>query len=343
MSAHHFCFKCLIVTFLLAFSLITYAQDIHFSQTSSSVLNLSPAETGDFNADHRFVANYRNQWASVTVPYKTFSASYENKQTKWLKKFGNIGLGVLFNSDVAGDGNMGTIQAKFSSAFHYRPLLDSALYMSFGFNVAYNQYSLDYDRLIFDNQYNGTQYDPAIYNNEDFYAERFNFMDVSLGVKFKYFISPSVRADLGLVFNHLNKPKQAFSQVQSNALDGKFNTYLGLEIPLSETWLSKPILFYYWQGKFNELFYGVIFQKQLEHINFRSINFGLFNRTSDALVFRLGFDYQSFDIGFSYDLNYSKLSVASRGVGAFELSLIYLMHNPLRYEYRHNNQCPVFL
>ncbi len=332
--------KCL---FLLFLGGNIVAQDIHFSQLEASPLNLNPAETGYFKADHRAVVNYRNQWASVTVPYKTFSASYENLQKKWLKDKAHIGLGLLFNSDVAGDGNMGTIQVKLSPALHYKPLLDSSLYISFGFNIAYNQHTLDYERLIFDNQYNGIQYDANIQSSENFSGEQFSFVDVSLGLRFTYYIKASIPLHLGLVFNHLNKSKQGFMQAKEDALKGKFNTYLSSDISLSRYWEMKPMAFYYRQGRYNELILGVLLSKKINDINFRYFNFGLFSRSQDALIFRIGMNYQSFDIGFSYDLNYSKLRVASHGVGAFEISLRALFFNPIRYEPCRNQQCPVFL
>ena len=55
-------------------------QDIHFSQFNLAPLNLNPAMTGSFNGDYRFVGNLRNQWSSVTVPYKTFAFSVEKNK-----------------------------------------------------------------------------------------------------------------------------------------------------------------------------------------------------------------------------------------------------------------------
>ncbi len=319
------------------------AQDIHFSQLDASPLNLNPAETGLFEADHRVVANYRNQWASVTVPYKTFSASYENLQKQWLKDIAHVGLGLLFNSDVAGDGNMGTVQIKFSPALHYKPLMDSSLYISLGFNVAYNQYSLDYGRLTFDNQYNGLQYDANIYSGEDFSREQFGFVDMSVGAYLTYYIKEIYPIHLGVAFNHLNKSKQGFMQVKENILKGKFNAYISSDIPLSRYWELRPMVFSYLQGRSVELVGGALLTKKINDVNFKYFNFGLFNRNYDAIIFRVGINYQSFDIGFSYDLNYSKLRVASHGAGAFEISLRSLLYNPTRYEPYRNQQCPVFL
>lgn len=340
--------KCKVRYFMLRVGFIflafnAWSQDIHFSQMERSPLNLNPAETGHFLADHRIVANYRNQWASVTVPYKTFSASYENLQKNRFKLPGNIGLGLLLNSDVAGDGNFGTFQIKFSLAYEYINLLDSTLNIALGMNMGYNQHSLDFNRLYFDSQYNGTQYDPSSQTNEQFSVEQFSFFDFTLGFRAQYQLNKKTPINFGLVFNHLNRPSQSFYAEEVNKLDGKFNTYLSSRIKLSKYWTVIPALFYYHQGTFDEFFVGFLLEKELNNISFRTFNFGLTNRTADALIFRIGMQYQSFDIGFSYDYNYSGLRVASNGVGAFELSIIYLMYNPTNFEMKYNRQCPVFM
>jgi hypothetical protein len=54
-----------------------YGQDIHFSQFSGSLLNISPGYTGMFNGDYRLSAIYRSQWQSVPVSYSTFNMNGE--------------------------------------------------------------------------------------------------------------------------------------------------------------------------------------------------------------------------------------------------------------------------
>jgi len=326
---------------LSAFQL--YAQDIHFSQLERSPLNLNPAEIGNFQADHRIIANYRSQWASVTVPYKTFSASYDNLQKSPFKIPGNIGLGLLINSDVAGDGDFGTLQIKLSGAYHYLYLLDSNLDISAGVNVAYNQHSINFNQLYFDNQYNGSYFDPNMQTNENFSGEAMKFIDFSIGFKTSYRIRNDLPIHFGLAFNHLNRPSQSFYGSKINTLDAKYNLYLALEYPLTKYWTIIPSTFYYNQASYDEFFYGLMLEKELNHISFRKINFGIVNRSSDAVVFRFGFIYEAFDVGLSYDYNYSSLRIASGGVGAFEISIIYLLHNPTKYKRMYNRQCPVFM
>ena len=79
------------------------AQDPHFSQFYMSPLTLNPAVTGMFNAKARFTANYRNQWASVTVPYQTFSASGEGSFFREQLGGDYAGFGLIALNDVAGD------------------------------------------------------------------------------------------------------------------------------------------------------------------------------------------------------------------------------------------------
>jgi hypothetical protein len=49
---------------------------------------------------------------------------------------------------------------------------------------------------------------------------------------------------------------------------------------------------------------------------------------SDAVILSSRFDYENFGIGFSYDVNISKLSSAGSANGAFEFSLQYLICGP---------------
>ena len=105
-----------------------FAQDIHFSQFNENPSLVNPALTGQSHVLKASVI-YRDQWRSVTVPYKTFGASIEMKlkasnwdkqgdhaTMKFKKSFSRNALGISFFSDKAGDGNMGTTQANLSYA-----------------------------------------------------------------------------------------------------------------------------------------------------------------------------------------------------------------------------------
>ena len=66
--------------------MISNAQDMHFSQFNETSSLLNPAITG-VTGSIRASLQYKDQWCSITAPYKTFGASYEmNIQKKKYKK-----------------------------------------------------------------------------------------------------------------------------------------------------------------------------------------------------------------------------------------------------------------
>ena len=54
------------------------AQDLHFSQFNENPSLINPALTGA-NSVMRASAVYRDQWRTVTVPYKTYGVSFESR------------------------------------------------------------------------------------------------------------------------------------------------------------------------------------------------------------------------------------------------------------------------
>lgn len=333
-----------IVLGFLLLALNTSAQDIHFSQFDSSPMNLNPALTGYFEGDHRIIGNHRNQWRSITVPFTTYAFSYDNRNDKLIPvKQSFLGLGFQINADRAGDGDFGTTQIKFSPAFHKILKKDSSLIVSVGFNISYNQNSLNYSALYFGNQWDGGKYNPSIPNNEIFSDNKLVYADFSIGTHIYYILNNGIPVELGLALNHINKPKQSFFNTETISLNRKFNINAGSVFELNEKADFFPSVIYYRQGKYFELNFGGIIKKELDDYNFRNLYFGGWIRARDAAFLKFGFDYQQFLIGISYDINFSKLRVASQGRGGIELSVIYIFNNPKKYSVPFHKQCPVFM
>ncbi|MBK7667254.1 MAG: type IX secretion system membrane protein PorP/SprF [Sphingobacteriaceae bacterium] len=64
-----------IITFLFALLNVS-AQDPQFTQFYAAPQYLNPAFTG-LTTEHRFVANYRNQWPGIRKTYQTVMAAYD--------------------------------------------------------------------------------------------------------------------------------------------------------------------------------------------------------------------------------------------------------------------------
>src|SRR4249919_1609661 len=102
-------------------AVIASAQDIHFSQYFSAPLTINPALTGGFAGDYRAGVNYRTQWGSVTVPYRTFDLYGDLNIGRRIisRNFWAVGLNVI--SDRAGDGDLSVTKIMGSGAYHILP------------------------------------------------------------------------------------------------------------------------------------------------------------------------------------------------------------------------------
>src|ERR1700739_771025 len=82
-----------------------FAQDPHYSQYNEISVYVNPALCG-VSYDVRALLNYRSQWRSVSVAYKTYGATAEFaiKHQKTRKAY--LTTGLIAYEDVAGSGNM---------------------------------------------------------------------------------------------------------------------------------------------------------------------------------------------------------------------------------------------
>ena len=334
--------KVYLILLLISLHITLFSQDIHFSQFDASPLNLNPAQTSDINHDFRIVLNHRNQWQSVTVPYLTVSGSFEGKMHLLKNKLkGYWGYGLLINADKAGDGDFGTTQIKLSTAYHH-PLKNKYLNtISVGMNIAYNYQSIDFTKFYFGNQFNGTYYNPNLPNDEVFQQNSISYIDFSTGLQLKGAINKTPFI-FGLAYNHLNHPQQSFDNANIQ-LDGKLNTYLFSDFRITSANYLQPSVYYYQQGILKELSYGVLFLHKTPSIIIPTVFIGGWIRHKDAVIIKGGFDYKQFRIGLSYDINFSKLTVASQGRGGYEISIIYMFDKPAKIIIPYQHQCPVLM
>src|SRR5664279_5216548 len=101
-------YKLFLIGIAIQFSFNAYSQDIGFSQFYDQPLLRNPALAGIFTGDMRVTASYRNQWQSVTVPYRTFGLSSEIRFPLHIMKGANLTLGLQLLRDVAGTSEFST-------------------------------------------------------------------------------------------------------------------------------------------------------------------------------------------------------------------------------------------
>ena len=112
--------KSLILYISLLLSFICPAQDIHFSQAFASPLSLNPASSGNTDGNFRFNCNYKDQWRSVSKPYKTIYAAADYVAFKKKKAGSYLGVGLSFYNDKAGTSSFATNQTSLMLAYNVK-------------------------------------------------------------------------------------------------------------------------------------------------------------------------------------------------------------------------------
>ncbi|NVN94872.1 MAG: PorP/SprF family type IX secretion system membrane protein [Bacteroidetes bacterium] len=338
-----YCKKYLLILLVLLIPFSLIGQDIHFSQFLNSPLNVNPAQTGFFHGSHRFILNHRNQWASVTRPYSTFSGSFDMQLLKRKFKRDIIGIGVVFSSDKAGDAAMGTTQGSLSLSYTKGLNRRNSHFISFGLQGCAAQHRFDYSQLNFDNQYNGDFYDASLYTGENFRKDSYFYLDVSTGMHWFLQIQDQLIFNAGLSAFHINQPSLSFFDNSKAKLNTRFTFYANSEIGLNVNTDILPSFLIMKQATYTELCIGadIRFINNNSPYFYSAIVVGAFLRNKDAFILKAGLDQRKWSFGLSYDFNFSDLTPASKYLGGYEISIIYIVNRTGKRKVK-EIPCPIF-
>lgn len=333
---------------LFLFAWTAKAQDVHFSQFYMTSVSMNPAMAG-YNHDVQAILNYKTQWLSIPAPYKTYAGSFDMKINKKKTSKGFLAAGVNIFSDKAGDGQMGTDQANLTLAYHVRIGRYSTL--GAGLQGGVIQRSITTRSLQWGSQFDGSAYNSSLPTNETNMAISKSFSDVGGGVLYNYNNTSEERHvtdnhDLKFTFGgsvyHVNEPKYSFYTGGGERLHMKFVLHGNALWSLKNSNVGiAPGFFFYRQGGVQEIYAGGMVRYKLKQDSKytglqkgAAISFGGFLRAKDAVIASMLFEYSSYAIGFSYDVNTSLLRTATNMRGGFEISLRYVNPNPFLYKGR---------
>lgn len=321
--------RILLLFFLLGLVAVANAQDIHFSQFYASPLTLNPANTGKISSKYRAAGNYRDQWASVSAPFKTFSASFDlpfmYKQMK--KNF--FGAGLLVISDKSGTGELANQSVYLSFAYHQKigNPRHPKHYASAGFQAGVVQKSVNINKLVFASQYDPTNKTFSNYSLEKFNSSgSFSYADITAGVMWTSYLSDMFSFYGGAAFHHLTKPKEQFLTFNTQEVLNNLTTiHAGAKIGINELLYLNPSLLISSQTKASEFTIGtsIGFKLNDDPKNTSAFYTGLYYRLADAAIALIGYEVHNNRVGISYDFNISNLKLGSNYKGGFELSLVH--------------------
>ncbi len=319
-----------IITLVFA-SNLAVAQDPAFSQFYANPLYLNPAFAGSAVCP-RIIMNYRNQWPSISGTFVTYNASYDMHIDKI-----SGGIGLLVNTDRAGEGTI--VTSSFSGIYSYRLEVSRTFSIKAALQATYVDRRLAWEKLTFGDQIdprNGFKPDvPSLETPPGKLTK--GYLDFSTGI-----IGYTENFYAGVAISHLTQPEEGFLTIHK--LPMKFTAHAGAVIDLQarksksrsqdDLTISPNILY---QQHFNQLNYGF-------YVNWSPFVSGIWYRqnfqNSDAVIFLVGIQQNSFKIGYSYDLTVSKLTNITGG--AHEVSLALQLRCPTKKKRIRTINCPSF-
>ncbi|MEO7264294.1 MAG: PorP/SprF family type IX secretion system membrane protein [Ferruginibacter sp.] len=333
-------------TAVLIFSFsMAHAQDINFSQFYELPLLRNPALAGLYKGDVRITSAWRSQWASVSgVPFKTQALGAEMKFGVSQNNNDYLALGVQITNDQAGDSKLGKTQFLPVLTFHKSINEDNDSYISLGFIGGAVQQRFDPTQLKFDDQFVNGAYSSTNPTNQTFTNTNVTYYDCSVGMLYSTSFANDIQFYLGAAYYHFTKPKVAFSYKNDVRLNNKTVINIGLAAPVSD--YDKLILYadVFQQGGNKQAQGGFMYRHDLlqeEEDMSISISAGSFLRWNDAIIPVIKLDYYKIGIGFTYDVNISKLKAASQMRGGFEATLSYRSFLNMRNSSSEKVRCPV--
>ncbi len=321
----------ILIFFLAANSLPAHGQDAIFSQFFSAPVYLNPAFAGTGQCP-RLVFNYRNQpWPDFGT-FSTYNFSFD-RAVDALRG----GLGVLLTSDHQG----GLLMRNHISAIYSLHLrLTRDFYLNFGVQAGYLRNDLNWDRLIFADQFDtGTGIinpqtepppDKTWRHAADFGAGVLLFNERFYG---------------GAAIHHLTRPNQSFFG-HNQPLPLKITAHAGMHIPIiqkssttspTEQFFLSPNVIYQNQGAHHRLNYGI-------YAGISQFVAGVWLRQDlnlpETLIFMIGLNPGNYRVAYSYDHSLSGFSGIFNGT--HEISVLLNLHcNAKKQRYRILN-CPSF-
>ncbi len=297
------------------------AQDPEFSQFYAAPLYLNPAMAG-LHYCPRIIINFRDQWPGqgLNNVYITTAASYD-------QHFDGLsgGIGLFFMSDRAGGGilNTNTVNGIYS----YQLRINRELTVKTGMQVTYAQRTVNWDKLIFEDQIdpktgfvdiNGLPNPTAELPPGNTSASYVDFSTGSLIFNQNFFAGLSVK--------HLTRPNESIiGRDQVARIPIRYNFHGGAVIKLDKSLKAKselyPNIMYTFQSVFKQLDIGSYISRSSLFAGMWYRNFTHPRFSSDALILIFGFRKDILKVSYSYDLTISQLTPGSGGSHEIALAL----------------------
>lgn len=311
--------KILIIVISLILANDLRSQDPQFSQFYTSSLVINPAFTGTGDC-FKVGTNNRTQWLGLSRAFNT-TLVYADFNHPDL----NSGFGAMILYDQIGRANLSSFE--LSALYSYKFDLSKEVHVSLGLQGTYARRSIDYSRLLFEDQFTDLAVTQDITDDPIRFNTNTQYFDFSSGI----LIYGKDLFWVGAAFHHINEPEQSFF-ISPSKLPLRISAHAGVKIEKTiQNAYGKatnltfyPSILYRREVRFDQADYGIyMFINQfMIGAFYRGIFFedteGIVN--NDALSIHLGFTKNEWNFFYSYDITTSRLGQQNT-LGSHELSL----------------------
>jgi type IX secretion system PorP/SprF family membrane protein len=315
----------LIIPFFLLVNLNTQAQqDIHFAQFYELPMLRNPSLAGIFNGNIRFTAAYRNQWQSITVPYRTIAMGTEIKILRGLADGDFMTFGLQVTNDEAGDSKLRRTQLLPVINYHKLLNVEKSTLLSLAFMGGLVSERFDPTALKFDDQFVNGSYNTSNVTSQSFSRTGFSYLDANVGLSLSSLINENTKFYIGAALFHFNNPRLTFMKDQAVILNRKWGVNGGFTYKIGN--IGKLVIYgdHFRQGsnRITQLgfLYSYNFIPAIEDAQL-SISAGAIFRLNDAIAPVVKLNKDKWSLGLSYDTNISSLKKASNFKGGFEMTM----------------------
>jgi type IX secretion system PorP/SprF family membrane protein len=316
----------------------SYAQDPHISQFDKLPLLFNPAISG---ALYKIQVStlYRSQWTSVEAPFKTLALSFDQRLSSSRNGFMGIGLSVL--SDNTGNRLTSMMDLKLSFSGHIR--LSKVSSIGIGLNGGFIQRSGNLSGMQWGSQYASGKYNADLVNAEgNWITSTVLSPDFGAGILYNYNMDEykkvtgnnDVNFHGGFSVHHLNRPSMSYVG-SDEKLPMRFTLFGNSMVRIANSNLATgPYFFIQKQSTASEIVIGNRFRYTVanasKYTGFKSASAVYLitgYRWLDAVILGAQYEFSSYSLGLSYDVNISKLTAYTNGRGAWEVFLKFAAAN----------------
>jgi type IX secretion system PorP/SprF family membrane protein len=309
---------------------VLQAQEPNFSQFIASPMSINPALVGSSDADWRAVSNIRRQWIGNISPYSTQTISIDGK-LKTLKDQSYFGIGGMMLAEKAMDGLYKSNFVNLNASYH-QALDDNGNGISVALGVVNNSTRVDLGGLTFDEQLTSTGFNQALPITETNLGNSTSFTSATAGLLYTYDAEFSF-LNVGISGYRFVKTKRSLMNDPTKKISPRYSAHADFGTAINDIISANFSALHLIQDGASVTSLGAIMGIQHGAGGFgenkvRMVNFGLYYRVNDAITPYVGYVFNGFQFGLSYDVSASSSKTGSINYKSVELSFMYKKYLP---------------